>query len=168
MRTAFGHLSQNLLSAIVYTGRHIKARWAEQYSFFDHWKNNVPSHIGTFLCSAMSWESNHPCMKQVTGASGFLGSHIVDQLLEKGYYVKAWAWVRCCSLICWLSLASDSAARGKKAEALRVLYASIPGCVSRRWCSHWHCHFLDGKRCCTYVVFEPRHSFETSILIFNW
>ncbi|KAF8813958.1 NAD(P)-binding protein [Phlegmacium glaucopus] len=40
----------------------------------------------------------------VTGASGFLGSHIVSQLLEKGYHVKA-------------------AARGRKAEALRVLHA---------------------------------------------
>jgi len=40
----------------------------------------------------------------VTGASGFLGSHILSQLLEKGYHVKA-------------------AARGRKAEALRVLYA---------------------------------------------
>jgi nucleoside-diphosphate-sugar epimerase len=40
----------------------------------------------------------------VTGASGYLGSHVVSQLLEKGYYVKA-------------------VARGSKAEALRVLYA---------------------------------------------
>jgi len=40
----------------------------------------------------------------VTGASGYLGSHVVSQLLEKGYHVKA-------------------VARGRKAEALRALYA---------------------------------------------
>ena len=59
----------------------------------------------------------------MTGASSFVGSHVVDELLDKGYYVKAWAWVWCCSErpICWLSF--DSAARGKKAEALRVLFA---------------------------------------------
>jgi nucleoside-diphosphate-sugar epimerase len=43
----------------------------------------------------------------ITGASGFLGSHVVAQALEKGYHVKA-------------------AARGKKAEALRLLYANNP------------------------------------------
>jgi nucleoside-diphosphate-sugar epimerase len=43
----------------------------------------------------------------VTGASGYLGFHVVTHLLEKGYHVKA-------------------AARGKKAEALRVLFADNP------------------------------------------
>ncbi|KAF8160639.1 hypothetical protein B0H34DRAFT_795528 [Crassisporium funariophilum] len=43
----------------------------------------------------------------VTGASGFLATHIISQLLEKGYRVRG-------------------TARGKKVDALRLLYKSSP------------------------------------------
>jgi hypothetical protein len=64
------------------------------YSFIDHWENmSKVILVRFFIRQPLSWESNHPCMKQVTGASGYIGSDIVYQLLEKGYHVKAWAWV---------------------------------------------------------------------------
>ena len=44
---------------------------------------------------------------QVTGASGFLASHVIYQLLQEGYRVRA-------------------TARGKKVAALRELYSAYP------------------------------------------
>lgn len=44
---------------------------------------------------------------QVTGASGFLASHVIYQLLQDGYHVRA-------------------TARGKKVAALKELYSAYP------------------------------------------
>ena len=57
------HLSQTFSSAIWY----IKERWTEQCSFVDHWENNVPSYIGTFLFSPTLvylslYETGHWCI----------------------------------------------------------------------------------------------------------
>ena len=63
---------------------------------------------------------------QVTGASGFLGSHIVDQLLKQGYNVRACVGRGRVSVIQKLTRCF-SVARPGKVQAVRSRYTHYAG-----------------------------------------
>ena len=62
-------------------------------------------------------------ISQVTGASGFLGSHIVLQLLDNGYTVRAYEHSFCLYILLTCLTRSLSAARSQKLDDLHRIYA---------------------------------------------
>jgi hypothetical protein len=65
------------------------------------------------------------CTWQVTGANGFVGSHIIYQLLEKGYRVRGWAHLLRRHLLGFDHLfLNPRTARGAKIDLIKATFSS--------------------------------------------